>query len=382
LKIGIFHPPIHPKYFGGSVSVTVSMVNALAENGYEVVLFVKDSIDQKKMREMMGVSLSSLAKIILKPARIEPRSLLDLYECSLKLLTLKMKCDVVIDTYSNHVFPWTDVGYIHFPYINSSRFKRRFPYLKKRSDLSEDVRALALNLPYTFFAKNLQQYNQKLLLANSYFTLEAITENINANVQVLYPPVAPSFFQNDVSNLKEEQRENLVVTVGRITEDKKMETIPQIGKIIREKTVSFIIVGFSHSEKALRKINAEISTLTLEDRVKILTDVSREEVKRILAKAKVYLHPPIIEHFGISIAEAMALGCIPVVYNKGGAKEFVPEEFRYENLDDAAEKVGKAINCWSPKQARRMNSIAQRFAEPNFRKNFIKLFTEYCPQKE
>jgi len=378
LKIGVFHPPIHPKYFGGSVAVTVPIVNELAENGYEVVLFVKDSIDQKKISEMMGERISPLVKTILKPARLEPRSLLDLYECAFKLLSLKMKCDLVIDTYSNYVFPWTNICYIHFPYINTSRFKQRFPYLKKRKGFIADI----INLPHVFYEKNFERYDEKLLLANSRFTSEAIKESLKVTAKVLYPPVSTLFFQNDFITSKGDQRENLVVTIGRITEDKKMETIPQIANLLHEENIKFIIIGFAYDESALRKINTEIKRLNLNEKVIILTDASKEEIKKILERAKVYLHPPVIEHFGISIAEAMALGCIPVVYNIGGVKEFVPEEFRYENLHDAAEKVEKAIDRWSLKQARRMNSITQRFAEPNFRKNFIKIFSEYCSQRE
>jgi glycosyltransferase involved in cell wall biosynthesis len=74
----------------------------------------------------------------------------------------------------------------------------------------------------------------------------------------------------------------------------------------------------------------------------------------------------------------MALGCLPVVYNIGGVKEFVAPEFRYENLSEAADKVKEAINNWSPSEARKMRASVERFAEPNFRKEFTKIFVEYC----
>lgn len=371
MKIGVFHPPFHTRHYGGSIAVTVPIVNELAKNGFETILFVKDNISQKKLSKMLGEQISHDVKVIVKPTRLEPRGLLDLNECALKSLMLRMKCNVVIDTFSNYIFPWTDVCYIHFPYINTYNFKERFPYLKKSHGLLFNT----INLPYIFFAKNIQRYDQKLILANSEFTARAIKENIKAEAKVLYPPVSSIFFSDGI--VSSEERENLIVTIGRITEDKKIETIPEIAGIVDDKDITFIIIGYAHSRKALSRINAKIRSLNLENRIKIVMDASKEEIRRILVKAKVYLHPRIVEHFGISIAEAMALGCIPIVYDVGGVKEFVPEEFRYKDLQDAAEKVKKAINLWSPKSARRMRHIAQRFAEPNFRRNFKKMFTEY-----
>ncbi len=44
------------------------------------------------------------------------------------------------------------------------------------------------------------------------------------------------------------------------------------------------------------------------------------------------------EHFGISIVEAMALGCLPIVHDSGGMREFVPAQYRYTSIEQAAEK--------------------------------------------
>jgi len=366
---------MNPKSFGGSVAVTLSVINALAESGYDTILFTRDKINQRKLYEIMGERLPNDTKIIRKPSFLRSRNLINVYENAFKLLALKFKCDIVIDTYSCYIFPWSDVCYIHFPYINKIHFKEKFPYLIKRNGILSDT----INLPYVFFEKNLENYSQKLLLANSRFTSSAIKEALKVDAKVLYPPVQSSFLQS-LNSLEEEQRENFIVTVGRITNDKKIETIPEIASALREEDVKFLIVGFLHDKKILRKIEMKIEKLDLEEKIKILVNLSKNELKKILGRAKVYLHPPTIEHFGISIAEAMAMGCIPVVYHIGGAKEFVPEEFLYRDLQDAALKVQKAINKWSMKEAKKMNSRVQKFSEKEFRKRFIKIFSTYCSQ--
>ena len=72
------------------------------------------------------------------------------------------------------------------------------------------------------------------------------------------------------------------------------------------------------------------------------------------------------EHFGISIVEAMALGCLPIVHNSGGMVEFVPELYRYETVPEAASKIDNAINNWSPDKAEEMKQIADKFSISNF----------------
>ena len=53
------------------------------------------------------------------------------------------------------------------------------------------------------------------------------------------------------------------------------------------------------------------------------------------------------EHFGIAPVEGLASGCVTIVHNSGGMKEFIPEEFRWENYDDLKEKIVKYMEAKS-----------------------------------
>ena len=68
-------------------------------------------------------------------------------------------------------------------------------------------------------------------------------------------------------------------------------------------------------------------------------------VKEILAKAKVYVHCAQNEHFGISIVEAMAAGCVPVVHNSGGPREIVSEDAgcKWDSLREAVGQISTLI---------------------------------------
>ena len=123
-----------------------------------------------------------------------------------------------------------------------------------------------------------------------------------------------------------------------------------------------------------------IKTLGLSKRVELLPNAPRPQLENTLRKAKVYLHTMVEEHFGISIVEAMAMGCIPIVHNSGGMKEFVPERYRYETLQEAARKIERALNEWTPEKAKEIIEIARQFSESNFAHNFAETFSSYIEQ--
>ena len=65
-------------------------------------------------------------------------------------------------------------------------------------------------------------------------------------------------------------------------------------------------------------------------------------------ESKVYLHTYVNEAFGISIVEAIAAGCVLIVHNSGGPREFVTEHLRYETTQEAVKAIEKAVDQWSP----------------------------------
>jgi glycosyltransferase involved in cell wall biosynthesis len=65
------------------------------------------------------------------------------------------------------------------------------------------------------------------------------------------------------------------------------------------------------------------------------------KVKDLLGRAMAYVHCAENEHFGITIVEAMAAGCIPVVHDSGGPREIVTSDvgFRWRDLAVAAQQI-------------------------------------------
>jgi len=366
LKIGVFHPSLD--LYGGAEVVAVVVANTLVENNHDVTLFVNNRINQKQVEEMIGERVSPSIRAVINQPFLNPRGIFHLYESAIRSRVFKSKCDVLIDTYSCCVFPWIDVSYIHFPYINNYEFSPRFPYLK-----TPHLRQI-IAVPYVALEKNLENFDDKLILTNSEFTAKATRESLKTNSDVLYPPIPQTFYADGVDAGK--RREDLVVTTARFGQGKGVELVPEIAGFT-EKGIKFVMIGLAHDINVVEQVKRSVKRLELEDRVKIITNASRKEIKSYLAKAKIYLHTTKMEHFGISIAEAMAMGCLPVVHDSGGAPEFVPDRYRYKSTEEAAEIIKIAINGWSAKESDYMKHIAQRFSEDSFKKKFIESFSKY-----
>ncbi len=69
------------------------------------------------------------------------------------------------------------------------------------------------------------------------------------------------------------------------------------------------------------------------------TNLPGPDLLKILHDSRIYVHLMEGEHFGIAPVEGLASGCVTLVHNSGGMKEFIPQEFRWENYDYLKEKI-------------------------------------------
>jgi glycosyltransferase involved in cell wall biosynthesis len=365
-KIGVFCPTLN--VYGGGEFVAIALANTLAQNNHKVILFTNNTVDPKAIKNYFGETLHHSIETIVQPTRFSSRGLANFYQTIIHSYIAKAKCDMFVDAFSNCVFPWTQVSYIHFPYLNQYSYSKKFPYLGSPRITQ------AGTLPHVILEKNLIDYNKKLVLANSYYTAGEIQKYSGKAVEVLYPPFSSSISAIGKDTVKSSQ-ENLVVTTSRLEPNKLLERIPQIAAQT-VKNIQFAIIGRLCSKATLSNLQTLVKKLGLTDRVKFYPNASAETKIDLLKRAKIYLHTMVGEHFGISIVEAMALGCVPIVHNSGGMTEFVPPQYRYENLQEAANKISREIGNWSTQEADEMKQIADRFSIANFSLRFMELFSK------
>ena len=358
--VGVFHPSLNA--CGGAEVVAIKIIDTLKQNGHKVMILTDKKIDYDKIKKTYNINLNIDSHIVFPFAFFQSTDYHNIYTDIIRIGLLRRKCNCVIDTYSNEILPGVDIAYIHFPFLKSipQNFKNRWYYLPFR---------MVFN---TKKLVHLQSSGRLIVLANSQYTAQAIREIKQINPQVLYPPLISSIYDKPKSSYPI-PRDNIVVTVSRISPEKKLETVPNIAHLTSN-GIKFLIVGLLYSKQTLNSIKRSIERFEIENRVKILLNVSRDHLQEILLKSKVYLHPTVGEHFGISIVEAMASGCIPIVHNSGGPREFIPKDFRYQSLEEAAKKIEKAMFECSPQKSRQMIQISNRFHEKHFSKKFMEIF--------
>lgn len=79
------------------------------------------------------------------------------------------------------------------------------------------------------------------------------------------------------------------------------------------------------------------------------------------------------EDFGITVCEAIAGGCIPVVYNAGGPTEIVPfRELRFESMEEAARILKQGEDNYPMEETwKELFSHIQKYGEEEFQKKVL-----------
>jgi glycogen synthase len=161
---------------------------------------------------------------------------------------------------------------------------------------------------------------------------------------ILSPPVNVEAFRKVALYSNKGKRKNIILVVSRFSPDKQIENAIEVAKMLHEKReVKFrmIIVGnvYRTDMDYLQLVRNTIENNGLNKYVKLEVGVSFNELLHLMSISKIYLHPLAGEPFGISVAEAMAAGLIPVVPHIGGNSEFVPEKYHYSKLEQASEII-------------------------------------------
>jgi alpha-1,2-mannosyltransferase len=361
MKALVVHP--YMSIFGGGERVCLNVVRALMEEGINVTL-VSEPIDPNMLKTFLGFNLSGFVHVPYKKFKLRFKKF-SVYQGILHFNFSKPKIKRIVKDYDIEFLTQSvaftlgagrkTIAYVHFPeffvHLELAKPKTRwfwkFYYAPMLSYLRNKVHKI------------------DIFICNSEYTKKAIKEKWGKDAIVVYPPV-------DIEKIKPASKENLVVTVGRFVKGKNYETVLEVARLLP--TINFMIIGRKQDPNYFEKLR-----ILKPNNVTLLTDLSQEELFREIARAKVYLHTMIGEHFGISIVEAMAAGCIPVVHNSGGQREVVGKlGFLYNDVKDCKECILKAMSK-DDTDIHKIITFAKNFSSENFRnriRNIVKNIVE------
>ncbi|PGH21435.1 hypothetical protein AJ80_03226 [Polytolypa hystricis UAMH7299] len=136
-----------------------------------------------------------------------------------------------------------------------------------------------------------------------------------------------------------------IVVISRLFYNKGTDlliaAIPRI--LASHPNVRFIIAGSGPKAIDLEQM---LERKVLQDRVELLGPVRHEEVRDIMVRGHIYLHPALTEAFGTVIVEAASCGLYVVTTRVGGIPEVLPQHmttFAKPEEDDLVQATGKAI---------------------------------------
>ncbi len=193
------------------------------------------------------------------------------------------------------------------------------------------------------WTQRLETYDAKLSI--SAFS-QAWTERWwGAPTSVVHPPVDTRFPVGP--------KRDLILSVGRFATaglNKRHREMVDLFRRLHESDIpdwTYLCAGALGSSAADREYFAGIRRAASPG-CDVQANVPRDELKRLYGEARIFWHgagfgdreeisPEMSEHFGMATVEAMAAGCVPVVFDSGGQREIVThgvDGFLWRTLDD------------------------------------------------
>jgi glycosyltransferase involved in cell wall biosynthesis len=194
----------------------------------------------------------------------------------------------------------------------------------------------------------IDSYSQ--IWANSNFTNKYIELFWDRQSSVVYPPVK-SFDGNDSS-----KNPYQITSVGRFMSpeeghSKNQHLLIDAFQILCESSdkpwVLNLIGGVSSKDKYFQKIQRLVAKSRLN--IKLYPNCSEQLLQEIMKTSQFYWHatgmnvktsePQKMEHFGISVVEAINSGAIPIVFDSAGPAEILSSfpKLRFHTVDDLAQ---------------------------------------------
>ena len=365
-------------FCGGAQVVTLAMIDALRSRGHEVTLITADKVDWEKVKIYLNVEKlpdhekSATTYDIIQSLGENPvQGFFLVISFVRKLLSSIKEQDVVINAYGDLdlAIGVANICFFNsFPFSLSNLFPKTAPSVMRGSYTAGLYKALKAISPMK---------RKCLVLTNSNYMKEILSRYLKLSALVVHPPVKLDDFRVDL------EREDIVITVSRYVPGKELDKLLIIAKLVDN--AKFLIIGRAYDRSYLSLLFKLKDSLGL-DNVEILSNIPRKRLIDLIGRARLYLHANPKEPFGISIVEAMASGCVPIVPREGGPWIDILSGsdgifgYSYTNPDEAAFHIRKLIkneDLWQEISSRCVKR-SKHFDKKFFNKKFVKIVEEYA----
>jgi len=346
MKAGIYDPYLDT--LGGGERYCLTLAEFLLNSGWEVDLLWEKKDLKEKIKEKFKINLEK-ANFVSLP----------------KSLFIKAKFQRKYD-----LLFWLSDGSIPFMFgkKNILHFQAPFKNILKKT-LKTSLKLKTINE----------------IVCNSYFTKRIIDSCLGVNSKVIYPPV-------DVDSFKPLEKENIILFVGRFSQllqSKGHDILVKAFKFLVDKRNlrkwKLILAG--GTEVGVGDYLKKIKKDSLGYPIKIIENPNFNDLVNLYGKAKIFWsasgygvdeekEPEKVEHFGISVVEAMSAGAVPLTVKKGGFKEIIEEGkngFFWQTPEELEEKTLRLIKIDLKKLQNEAIKRSKIFSKEKFYENFQKI---------
>ena len=233
------------------------------------------------------------------------------------------------------------------------------------------------------FFNQLKKHSIHQFVVNSAFTKGVVDKEYAINSRVIYPPV-------DVDTFVPHPKQNIILYLARFSnllQQKGHEVVIRAFKQLCDSGIHNYKLWLAGStevgaEKLIHLLCQQASGYPIE----LSFDLPLSDLKQLYGKSKLFwtasgfgvdehLEPEKCEHFGISLVEAMAAGCVPLAVRKGGFQEIIQDGvngFLWDTIDDLIRQTKELTK--HPAQVKRLQLKASHRAETFSKQEFVDQF--------
>lgn len=363
-----------PEYGGGEM-VTLKLADEFVNRGYNVsIAFLWDSCDLSRFDDYKIIRIidgsTPIGQDNIKSNEIR------LIQESLTRIISKERPDIIINQWlpprivykANQNFAYIVTCKHSAIYINSIKwnvtrkiFGEQFKYLLR------------------IYYHEQYKYSSKWVLLCEQFVNEArdiFSGDKGNKITYIYNPCRYDIKELSIDNIK---KENIVLYVGRIYKEKRVDVLLRIWKKVEEEVYSkwkFIIIGNGKELANCKRLCRELDC-------KSVTFMGRMDPKELYKKAKIFLSASETEGFPMTLVEAMSYGVVPIVMDTySSVRDVVRPGCGVITKNDVQDFKSKMVQTLENEKyiqeiSKNARGSVDRFKSENVVKNWISLFEEF-----
>jgi glycosyltransferase involved in cell wall biosynthesis len=271
--------------------------------------------------------------------------------------------DVIVGVHNETDYGRRGIQYVHYPTYLRPRPKVDYRWYHQSKPLLDAYYGLADRVAGFSF----ERLKENLTFANSDWTASHVKTLLGIDARTLYPPVA-----DPGPSLPWNERRTGFISLGRVSPEKEYERSMRVLARVREHIpeLTFTIVGTWDRYTRRYFSDLERQAGLLGPWITFRQNLSREELRSLMASHRYGIHGMREEHFGMAPAEMVRAGMIVWVPRGGGQMEIVGSEpaLLFDTEHEAAEKIVAVLS--SPAEQDRLRQYlaiqSERFGTGRF----------------